>query len=44
LLAKEDGTLYGHCVTTDDAGQAFVCAPPGGALFVIHDAFDAITR
>lgn len=44
LLAKEDGTLYGHCVTTDDAGQAFVCDPRGGALLVIHDAFDAITR
>lgn len=44
LLTREDGTLYGHCVTTDDAGQAFVCDPRGGALLVIHDPFDAITR
>jgi len=44
LLGIADGTLYGHCVTTDDAGHAFVCDPRGGKLLVIDDNFGAITR
>jgi DNA-binding beta-propeller fold protein YncE len=44
VLAIEDGTLYGHCVTTDDAGHAFVCDPRGGRLLVDDDNFDPITR
>jgi hypothetical protein len=44
LLGIEDGTLYGHCVTTDDAGHAFVCDPRGGRLLVVDDTFDPITR
>jgi hypothetical protein len=44
LLGIADGTLYGHCVTTDDAGHAFVCDPRGGKLLVDDDHFDPITR
>ena len=44
LLGIADGTLYGHCVTTDDAGHAFVCDPRGGKLLVIDDNFGPITR
>lgn len=44
LLGREDGTLYGHCVTTDDAGHAFVCDPRGGRLLVDDDPFGRITR
>ncbi|HET9989732.1 MAG TPA: hypothetical protein VFQ65_14470 [Kofleriaceae bacterium] len=44
LLGIADGTLYGHCVTTDDAGHAFVCDPRGGRLLVDDDRFDPITR
>jgi hypothetical protein len=43
-LGIEDGTLYGHCVTTDDAGHAFVCDPRGGRLLVDDDRFEPITR
>jgi len=42
LLGIDDGALYGHCVTTDDAGHAFVCDPRGGALVVIDDTFAAV--
>jgi len=44
LLGIEDGTLYGHCVTTDDAGHVFVCDPRRGRLLVDDDDFDPITR
>ena len=44
LLGLDDGALYGHCVTTDDDGHAFVCDPRGGRLIVIDDAFDGISR
>ena len=30
-----------HCVTTDDAGHAYVCDPKHGALLVVTDAFPA---
>jgi hypothetical protein len=30
-----------HCVTTDDAGHAYVCDPKRGALIVVGDAFPA---
>jgi len=44
VLAIEDGTLYGHCITTDDAGHAFVCDPRSGRLLIDDDNFDPITR
>jgi DNA-binding beta-propeller fold protein YncE len=44
VLGLEDGTLYGHCVTTDDDGHAYVCDPRSGALLVDDDKFDPITR
>jgi hypothetical protein len=44
LLGRQDGNLFGHCVTTDDAGHAFVCDPRGGRLLVDDDTFDRITE
>ena len=30
-----------HCVTTDDAGHAYVCDPRGGRLLVVPDPYPA---
>ena len=35
LQAEEDS----HCVTTDDAGHAYVCAPKTGTLLIVTDPF-----
>lgn len=37
LLGKVPGARGGHCVTTDDAGRAFVCEPRTGRLIAIGD-------
>ena len=37
LAGKAPGAAGGHCVTTDDAGHAFVCDPRGGRLIAIED-------
>jgi len=38
VLGKGAGAKGGHCVTTDDAGHAYVCDPAGGRLIVDTDA------
>ena len=42
LLGITDGALFGHCVTTDDAGHVFACDLRGGRLFVDDDPFGAV--
>jgi DNA-binding beta-propeller fold protein YncE len=37
LLGKGPGAHGGHCVTTDDAGHAYVCDPRAGRLIVVDD-------
>lgn len=37
LVGKRDGAQGGHCVTTDDAGHAYVCDPAHGRLIVDAD-------
>jgi hypothetical protein len=39
LLGKGPGAAGGHCVTTDDAGHAYVCDPKGGRLIVVDDKY-----
>lgn len=39
LLGKGAGASGGHCVTTDDAGHAYVCDPAGGRLVVDVDPY-----
>lgn len=39
VLGKKDGAKGGHCVTTDDAGHAYVCDPAGGRLIVNADSY-----
>jgi hypothetical protein len=39
VLGKRSGARGGHCVTTDDAGHAFVCDPAHGRLLAIDDTF-----
>ncbi len=39
LLGKGPGATGGHCVTTDDAGHAYVCDPRGGRLIVVDDTY-----
>ena len=39
LLGKGAGASGGHCVTTDDAGHAYVCDPRGGRLVVDADPY-----
>ena len=39
LLGKGAGAAGGHCVTTDDAGHAYVCDPRGGRLIVVDDTY-----
>jgi DNA-binding beta-propeller fold protein YncE len=39
LLGKGPGAKGGHCVTTDDAGHAYVCDPRGGRLIVVDDNY-----
>jgi DNA-binding beta-propeller fold protein YncE len=39
LLGKAAGAKGGHCVTTDDAGHAYVCDPRGGRLLVDADPY-----
>jgi len=38
-LGKAVGAQGGHCVTTDDAGHAFVCDPRGGRLIAVDDRY-----
>lgn len=44
LLGIGDGALYGHCVTTDDNGHAFVCDPRHGRILVVDDHFATIRQ
>lgn len=39
LAGKGKGASGGHCVTTDDAGHAFVCDPGRGRLIANSDSF-----
>jgi DNA-binding beta-propeller fold protein YncE len=39
LLGKGAGASGGHCVTTDDAGHAYVCDPQHGRLIANADAY-----
>lgn len=39
LLGKGAGASGGHCVTTEDAGHAYVCDPKGGRLIVVDDRY-----
>ncbi len=39
LLGKAAGAAGGHCVTTDDAGHAYVCDPAHGQLVEIADPY-----
>jgi hypothetical protein len=39
LIVKAAGAPGGHCVTTDDAGHAFVCDPRGGRLVTVDDTY-----
>jgi DNA-binding beta-propeller fold protein YncE len=39
LLGKGAGAAGGHCVTTDDAGHAYVCDPKNGRLIEVEDSF-----
>ncbi|TMA31183.1 MAG: hypothetical protein E6J87_16340 [Deltaproteobacteria bacterium] len=39
LLGRAPGAVGGHCVTTDDAGHAYVCDPDAGRLIAVDDAF-----
>jgi DNA-binding beta-propeller fold protein YncE len=39
VLGKGAGAKGGHCVTTDDAGHAYVCDPAGGRLIVNADSY-----
>jgi DNA-binding beta-propeller fold protein YncE len=39
LLGKGAGARGGHCVTTDDAGHAYVCDPAGGRLIENTDPY-----
>jgi hypothetical protein len=42
LLGLRDGAVYGHCVTTDDAGHTFVCDLRQGRLLADDDPFAAV--
>ncbi len=39
LLGKGPGAAGGHCVTTDDAGHAYVCDPAHGRLVEVADPY-----
>jgi hypothetical protein len=39
LLGKGPGAPGGHCITTDDAGHAYVCDPHGGRLVIVDDPY-----
>ena len=39
VLGRGSGARDGHCVTTDDAGHAFVCDPRGGRLLAVDDRY-----
>jgi DNA-binding beta-propeller fold protein YncE len=39
VVGKGAGASGGHCVTTDDAGHAYVCDPAHGRLVVDADSF-----
>jgi len=39
VLGKGAGAKGGHCVTTDDAGHAYVCDPGGGRLIANTDTY-----
>ena len=44
LFAIEEGAIYAHCVTTDDAGHVFVCDMRQGRLLVDDDSFAAVRQ
>lgn len=44
LLGIGDGALYGHCVTTDDAGHAYVCDPRHGRILIVDDHFAQVKQ
>jgi hypothetical protein len=39
VLGKGSGAKGGHCVTTDDAGHAYVCDPGAGRLIMNADTY-----
>jgi DNA-binding beta-propeller fold protein YncE len=39
VVGKGEGAAGGHCVTTDDAGHAFVCDPGHGRLIANADTY-----
>jgi hypothetical protein len=39
FLGRQDAPADTHCVTSDDAGHAWVCDPNGGALLRVTDSF-----